>query len=272
MPAPLPSISGSRAGLSYPAAPDPLGRAPAAESHSAGEPVQVRIGGTSAGRAAAARSCSCGRCSICAVSAYNAHAGTPPAESVEKPAEGEQSAEEKARQPGDGKNAAGAELSAADKLTVGQLERQDQEIRAHERAHLAAAGPYARSGAQYSYVRGPDGKLYAAHGEVSIDTGRENEPEATIAKMKMVRRAALAPVQPSPQDRRVAASASADLIAAVDELRRLLEDAAVEKRAAESQGAIATEEDRPRKFATNSAARQMINVAQHQYGGFDLTV
>ena len=46
-------------------------------------------------------------------------------------------------------------------------------------------------------------------GEVSIDTSAvPNDPDATIQKMRQVRRAALAPAEPSPQDRRVASEAS----------------------------------------------------------------
>jgi hypothetical protein len=46
-------------------------------------------------------------------------------------------------------------------------------------------------------------------GELSVDTSEvAGNPRATIAKMQVVRRAALAPQQPSAQDRRVSAEAS----------------------------------------------------------------
>jgi hypothetical protein len=46
-------------------------------------------------------------------------------------------------------------------------------------------------------------------GEVAISTSKiANNPEATITKAQIVRRAALAPAEPSPQDRRVAAQAT----------------------------------------------------------------
>jgi len=63
-------------------------------------------------------------------------------------------------------------------------------------------------GANYRYQRGPDGKMYAVGGEVKIDTSREKDPQDTVTKMQQVRRAALAPAQPSSQDRSVAARAS----------------------------------------------------------------
>ena len=62
--------------------------------------------------------------------------------------------------------------------------------------------------ASYQHQRGPDGKMYAMGGEVKIDTSREKDPQNTITKMQQVKRAALAPSQPSGQDRSVAARAS----------------------------------------------------------------
>ena len=58
-------------------------------------------------------------------------------------------------------------------------------------------------------VPGPDGRAYAVAGEVGIDASViRGDPAATLAKMLQVERAALAPVDPSPQDRRVAALAT----------------------------------------------------------------
>jgi hypothetical protein len=91
---------------------------------------------------------------------------------------------------------------------IRQLSQRDNEVRAHEQAHSSVGGQYAGS-AQYSYQRGPDGVNYAVGGEVPIDTGVINgDPRATLEKMQIVQRAALAPAEPSSQDRRVAALAS----------------------------------------------------------------
>jgi hypothetical protein len=49
---------------------------------------------------------------------------------------------------------------------------------------------------------------YATGGEVSIDTSKASSPEATLAKAERIRRAALAPAQPSAQDRAIAAQAA----------------------------------------------------------------
>lgn len=90
-----------------------------------------------------------------------------------------------------------------------KLQARDQEVRAHEAAHLAAAGPYASGGMRLSYQEGPDGKRYAIGGSVSIDTSAvAGDPQATLEKARIIRRAALAPAQPSGQDHSVAAQAS----------------------------------------------------------------
>jgi hypothetical protein len=91
---------------------------------------------------------------------------------------------------------------------IRQLSQRDAEVRAHEQAHSSVGGQYAGS-AQYTYQRGPDGVNYAVGGEVPIDVGAINgDPRATLEKMQIVQRAALAPADPSSQDRRVAALAS----------------------------------------------------------------
>ncbi|MFY0641033.1 MAG: hypothetical protein JXR16_08305 [Bermanella sp.] len=90
---------------------------------------------------------------------------------------------------------------------VQQLAERDREVKAHEQAHQAVGGQYAGA-MSLTYERGPDGKNYAIGGEVPIDTGKiANDPQATLDKAETIRRAALAPAEPSSQDRRVAAQA-----------------------------------------------------------------
>ena len=101
------------------------------------------------------------------------------------------------------------ELSESEQKRVQELKKIDREVRTHEQAHLAAAGGLARGGASFTYTKGPDGKRYATGGEVSIDISPvEGNPKETIRRMQQVRRAALAPSDPSSQDRSVAAQAS----------------------------------------------------------------
>lgn len=120
------------------------------------------------------------------------------------------------------KNSAGQDRFTQEELElITQLKRRDREVRAHEQAHLAAAGAYAKGGVQYTYQRGPDGKNYAVGGEVQIDTSPiSGDPEATLRKADQIRRAANAPAQPSSTDRAVAAEAAAMATQARIELSR----------------------------------------------------
>lgn len=98
-----------------------------------------------------------------------------------------------------------------EQLEITKLAARDQEVRTHEQAHAAVGGQYAGA-PTYTYERGPDGKRYAVGGEVGIDAGPvSNDPEATLRKMAVVIRAALAPAEPSAQDRQVAAQAQAQM-------------------------------------------------------------
>lgn len=114
-----------------------------------------------------------------------------------------------------------ANLSKDELAQVEKLKARDREVRAHEAAHMAAAGGLARGGANFSYQRGPDGQLYAIGGEVGIDISSvPGNPHAMLRKAEIIRRAALAPAQPSSQDRAVAAAASQMQAAAQAELRK----------------------------------------------------
>ncbi|MEM9177228.1 MAG: putative metalloprotease CJM1_0395 family protein [Myxococcota bacterium] len=126
-------------------------------------------------------------------------------------------ASSEASQAGSGSGRPG-ELTPEEQEEVTRLKKRDAEVRAHENAHKAAAGRHARGGPTYEYERGPDGRRYAVGGEVQIDTSPvPNDPDATILKMRQVRRAALAPAEPSPQDRRVASEAAQQEAAARQE-------------------------------------------------------
>ncbi|MDE7241853.1 putative metalloprotease CJM1_0395 family protein [Desulfovibrio sp.] len=101
-------------------------------------------------------------------------------------------------------------LSPEAQAQLRELRQRDAEVRAHEKAHMAAGGQYVAGGPSYEYQQGPDGRQYAIGGHVSIDASAiPDDPEASAAKARQVRRAALAPGEPSVQDRAVAAKASA---------------------------------------------------------------
>ena len=100
------------------------------------------------------------------------------------------------------------DLSEADLEEIRELQQRDAEVRAHEHAHKNAAGSHGGA-ISLSYRQGPDGKRYAVEGEVPVDLSAvSDDPEATVAKMQQIQRAALAPAEPSSADRRVAAKAA----------------------------------------------------------------
>ncbi|CAN7231457.1 putative metalloprotease CJM1_0395 family protein [Pseudoduganella sp. LjRoot289] len=90
---------------------------------------------------------------------------------------------------------------------IAKLKARDTEVRQHELAHLSVAGGLANSGPSYTYQRGPNGVSYAVGGEVSIDTSPGATPQETISRARTIQAAALAPAEPSGQDRAVAARA-----------------------------------------------------------------
>ncbi|MDR2015563.1 MAG: hypothetical protein LBP99_08110 [Azoarcus sp.] len=105
-------------------------------------------------------------------------------------------------------NSRAEESSATDLRRVEELKSTDRAVRAHEAAHMAAGGSLVTSGASFSYETGPDGQRYAVAGEVGIDTSKGRTPEETLTRAQQIRAAALAPADPSGQDRAVAAAAS----------------------------------------------------------------
>lgn len=123
------------------------------------------------------------------------------------------------------------EEDAARAEQVAELKARDTEVRQHERAHAAAGAPHTGQ-PSYQYVKGPDGRNYAVAGEVPIDTSPvPGDPEATIAKAEQVKRAALAPAEPSSADRAVAAQADAMRLAALAELNTRAKGGAEEAQA-----------------------------------------
>ena len=99
-------------------------------------------------------------------------------------------------------------LSEDEKRLTRDLGARDSEVRAHEAAHQAASGGLAGA-ASYTYQQGPDGKMYAIGGAVSISTPSGSTPDETIKNARLVAAAAMAAGDPSPQDLAVASSARA---------------------------------------------------------------
>ena len=100
-----------------------------------------------------------------------------------------------------------SELSEAALAEISRLKARDIQVHQHEQAHLSAAAGLDVSNASFTYQRGPNGVNYAVAGEVKIDTTPGRTPEETLARAEMISQAALAPADPSPVDRSVAAKA-----------------------------------------------------------------
>lgn len=132
---------------------------------------------------------------------------------------------------------------------VQRLKQIDQKVRAHEQAHLSAAAGLATGGASFQTVRGPDGRQYAVGGEVQISVSAAATPEQTVAKAQRIRAAALAPADPSSQDRAVAAGASQLEAQARMELSRQKRDESGAEAAAPSAGPVPQVSDRAGKLA-----------------------
>lgn len=146
-----------------------------------------------------------------------------------------------------------------DRQKIAELSSRDADVRSHEAAHASVGGAYAGS-PSYTMQRGPDGKSYAIGGEVGIDVSAvPNDPAATISKMEVVMRAALAPADPSGQDLRVAAEAQGLASAARAELaqerRNERVEQAEEKRAEKDQDDSAADNAAP--SADTSASLQV---------------
>lgn len=105
-------------------------------------------------------------------------------------------------------SAPAGQLTPDQQAQLDQLKARDREVRQHEQAHLSAAAGLAVSGASFAYQKGPDGVNYAVGGEVRIDTSPGRTPEETLQRAQTIRAAALAPADPSGQDRAVAAKAA----------------------------------------------------------------
>lgn len=99
------------------------------------------------------------------------------------------------------------ELTDAEKEEVRELKARDQEVRTHEAAHRAAAGGLSTTAPSYTYQTGPDGNRYAIGGEVNITFSESDDPEENIKNAQAMKASALAPAEPSAQDRSVAARA-----------------------------------------------------------------
>lgn len=153
----------------------------------------------------------------------------------------------------------GREFSEDEYRTIQELQNRDREVRAHEQAHLAAAGQYATGGPSFSFQQGPDGKRYAVGGEVGIDTSPiPDDPQATLQKARQIRAAAMAPAEPSGQDRAVAAQAAQ---MAADAQQQIAEQRKAETQGEEPVQAAADKETAQKPVEKNPGASEYEKIA-----------
>jgi len=115
-------------------------------------------------------------------------------------------AKEEEKKTKEAQKSSDTELSEDEKRLVLDLQSRDAEVKAHESAHQS--GGASTGAATFSYQQGPDGKMYAIGGEVSISIKGGSTPQETIANARAVMSAALAPADPSGADQAVASSAA----------------------------------------------------------------
>lgn len=133
------------------------------------------------------------------------------------------------------------------KEQISRLKQIEEKVKSHEAAHKAAGGGLAGS-ASYSYTQGPDGRSYVTGGEVQINMSDGRTPDETISRMQQVIQAALAPSDPSGQDRSVAAQAASRMAQAQQEK--------TQSASSTTAGSNTTSSTNPADKATNKTAGQ----------------
>ncbi|NQT34922.1 hypothetical protein HQ587_07015 [bacterium] len=147
-------------------------------------------------------------------------------------------------------------LSESEEQKVRELQERDREVRSHEQAHKAAAGSLPTSGPNYSYQTGPDGRQYAVGGKVNISMSDSDDPEVDLRNAKQLERAALAPAEPSAQDRKVAANASRKQSKAMQEISEEQAEEMQENKVGEDNNGEKTVTGTSREDSTESSIGQ----------------
>ena len=112
------------------------------------------------------------------------------------------------------------ELSDEALAQVSKLKARDTQVREHEQAHLSASAGLNVSRASFTYQKGPNEVNYVVGGDVKIDSSPGHTPEETLARAEKIIDAALAPADPSPTDRSVAARAQQMAVQARADIRQ----------------------------------------------------
>lgn len=179
--------------------------------------------------------------------------------------EGQALADEK-QQDGQGPT----DVTQEEQVEIDKLLQRDAEVRTHEQAHIAASGGLSQGAPSFSTTTGPDGQSYVTGGSVNIDMSSGRTPEETIAKMRTVQKAALAPASPSSADRQVAANAAVKEREAQQELsaeQAELINAGLEADKPSDQ-TVSTESKETETQQQNDSADGFARLAIEKYGVF----
>ena len=90
-------------------------------------------------------------------------------------------------EPAEEADNAGIDLSANDRVRLGQLRLQDAAVRSQQFSRIAVAGSLAGS-LNTQFTSGPDGRLYATSGDVDVNTDPGTTPEESLVRANTLRR------------------------------------------------------------------------------------
>ena len=96
---------------------------------------------------------------------------------------------------------------AHDDPALERLKQLDRDVRAHESAHAAASGVQTIGSPRFRYTEGPDGKMYAVGGEVTVAVQSSGRPDDAMRAAQALRASALSSDNPSAADLGAAAEA-----------------------------------------------------------------
>jgi hypothetical protein len=91
-----------------------------------------------------------------------------------------------------------------------KFKQTDTNIRSHEQIHASIGAT--TSPISYTYEKGPDGKMYAVGGKVTLDTSLPDDPKAAAFKLDMLQKTASGPIDSSGADNTIASQANLNKI------------------------------------------------------------
>ena len=89
---------------------------------------------------------------------------------------------------------------------IAKFKSKDNEIRTHEQTHASLGTT--TSGIKYNYQTGPDGKLYATGGYVTLNVSIPKDESAAIAKLNEIQKASSSPIGLSGADASISQAAN----------------------------------------------------------------